>query len=275
MKHLLSAWDEITSKARQHKLILFMDYDGTLTPIVERPEDAKLSLQRKKILQGLAQMEGIKIVVISGRALDDLKKMVDIPGIVYAGNHGIEFEDGKSYFVYPGVLPWKKLLEKLADRLTQTLKPFHGIFVENKSFTLSIHYRQLSSEKVSQAKAIFLKTLRSKVYFSAFVITNGKKVWEVRPPTKWNKGRMILWFLARFNVHIPEDIFPIYIGDDQTDEDAFRVLKKIGINVKISQGMDEVSEANYYLRSTEEVFDFLKCLKVANKGEKRKANAYC
>lgn len=274
MQHLLSAWPEMASKLKVDTIMLFLDYDGTLTPIVERPQDAKLSLQRRKTLQDLAQTEGIKMALVSGRALRDLKKQLGIQGIIYVGNHGIEFEDDKSYFIYPGALPWKSLLKKLADRLTQILKPFPSVFVENKNFTLSVHYRQLSFEKVDQAKAIFLETIHSNPHFSPFAVTDGKKVWEVRPPTKWDKGRMILWFLARFAAHIPAYVFPIYIGDDQTDEDAFKALRGRGIGVKVSENGNELSEANYYLRSTEEVFDFLKRLKALKK-EKRKSSVNC
>jgi len=269
MQHLLSVWNELLATIKECPVMLFLDYDGTLTPIVRHPSFAKLSLTGKKLLRSLVRTEGIKTVIVSGRSLADMKDRMDIPGLIYVGNHGLEFEGPQIRYVHPMARASKKLLRQLAKKLAQSLKFFPKVFVENKALTLSVHYRQLSPSKVKKAKKVFLKTLRPYLRYAQIVFTRGKKVWEVRPPTRWNKGRIVLWLLARMVAHTATKFVPIYIGDDRTDEDAFKAIRRRGIGIKVTQKGNEVSHAGYYLRSTGEVFDFLRRLKMLKKREKK------
>src|SRR3989338_854118 len=151
-EHLFKVWEEIAADLKDRYVMLFLDYDGTLTPITERPEMAKLTSEVRDILRELARLAGIKIAVISGRALSDLKKRVRIPGLIYVGNHGLELHSPKIRYVHPAAMEFKQLLQKIAVRLKKNYESFPGIIVENKIFTLSIHYRNLSPGKVDSAK---------------------------------------------------------------------------------------------------------------------------
>jgi trehalose-phosphatase len=209
----------------------------------------------------MTRLPGLKIAVISGRSLRNLRKLVPIPGLIYAGNHGLEFKLGRGTAIYPEVLSWKPLLRKLARKLERPLRPFKGIWVENKGVTLSIHYRCLLSRRIETARKILMAILRSRQDFSKLIVRKGKKVWEIQPPVPWDKGHMVIWLLAQAEELAVTPSFSIYIGDDRTDEDAFKVLKQKGLGIKVTRHPSKASVAAYYLRSPHEVFIFLKRVK--------------
>ncbi|MBI4394609.1 MAG: trehalose-phosphatase [Candidatus Omnitrophica bacterium] len=274
MKHLLSAWDEIAPELTKDTVMLFLDYDGTLTPIVRHPSLARLTESNKNILKQLSRKQNIRVCIISGRSLADLKKQIGISNVIYVGNHGFELEGVGTGQIEPADQKTQKLISEIDAQLQSALKGISSIFIENKTITLSIHYRLVSKKDVALAKAQLTKVLTPYLDHSQIVLREGKKVWEVRPAVPWDKGSTVLWFLEclAFKMNCP--VLPIYIGDDETDEDAFKVLKETGLGVKVSENGNESSEARYYLRSTEEVFEFLKYL-VALKKEKRKSNVRC
>lgn len=273
MQHLLTSWKEIEPQLRGHTLLLFLDYDGTLTPIVKHPRLARLSSKGKKILRQLVLTRDVKTAIVSGRPLTELKDLIDLPGLIYVGNHGLELEGPKLRFTHPGALQAKPLIKKLRDQLKRSFKSFPGIFVEDKTLTLSIHYRQLSPEKVKPARETLSKVLGPHLLSSALVLTEGKKVWEIRPSVRWNKGTMALWLYGRVLAHSTEKVLPIYVGDDRTDEDAFQALKDQGIGVKVLEAESELGETAYSVRSPEEVFDFLERL-IAIKGKEVRSKNY-
>lgn len=262
MQHVLSNWNEIEKNLENHFIMLFLDYDGTLTPIVDDPGRAGLPFPMREMLHQLVTTAGLKIALISGRSLKDLKKHVDIEGLLYAGNHGLEYEDPEISYVRHEALAFSQVFSELADLLGRELNPFPGVIVEDKKLTLSVHYRQLAPEKIEQVKTAFFKIVEPYVLSSNLVISEGKKVWEIKPPTEWNKGTLVLWLMSKWMIHAGTNIFPIYLGDDQTDEDAFRILKEKGMGIKVTHDEKEPSEARYYLQTPEEVFEFLKRLKV-------------
>ncbi|MBI4430760.1 MAG: trehalose-phosphatase [Candidatus Omnitrophica bacterium] len=261
MKHLFDAWEKIAPHLRARYVMLFLDYDGTLTPIVERPEMAKLAPDVRNILRELVRQEGIKIVVISGRSLSNLEKLVRIPGLIYVGNHGFELHGSKIHHVHPAAEKSKQLLHKIAGRLKKDYGALLGIIVENKTLTISIHYRRLDPGKVDFAKLLLFKEIGQYLSRSQVVLREGKKVWEVRPAIEWDKGKTVLWFLARVLSSAQRSVRPVYIGDDLTDEDAFRVLKRRGLGIKVTNDPNEATEAAYHLNSPAEVFEFLERLK--------------
>lgn len=276
MQHLLSAWNEVEPVFRERALMLFLDFDGTLTPIVRQPRLAKLSRVKRKFLQELAAQKEIKTAIVSGRSLADLKKRVGVSGFLYAGNHGLEVEGPSLHFAHPEALTARKLMQKLTVRLKAAFKLFPAVFVENKVFTLSVHYRELASGKLSPARAVFFKVLAPYLNASKVVMTEGKKVWEIRPSHRWNKGTLVLWLLARVIETSSKKVLPIYVGDDRTDEDAFKALRRKGMGVKVIEAKEDgPTEALYSLRSSAEVFDFLgrlKALKNSKRGIQNRAS---
>lgn len=265
MRHFLSDWDKIEPLIKNRDVMLFLDYDGTLTPIAQRPDLAELSLENRKLLHDLMRTESLALAIVSGRSLGELKRLVGLRRLTYIGNHGLECECPSLHFVHPEAVEAKPLLQTLTRQLKWVLKPFRGIWVENKGLTVSVHYRELAGERLEEAQAIFLKIISPHLNTSRLVLSKGKKVWEIRPPTGWNKGTMILWLLARRKAKSSKEVLPIYVGDDQTDEDAFRALKGKGVGIKVDEDPPQTTEASYFLRGPEEVSIFLKRIKAVKR----------
>ena len=257
MKYIFEDRNKLKSTLFGKIIVLFLDYDGTLTPIVETPDKAVLSLENKNLLKKLIRNPKCKLAIISGRALKDLKKMVNIANIVYVGNHGLEIEGPMIKFESPVSLRYKRILEHIKDDLQRKLSAIKGAFVEDKGLSLSIHYRLADRDQVPKIKTILheatiLYTVRDKIKISM-----GKEVFEIRPALGWDKGKVVLWLLARWQFALlDKDILPIYLGDDVTDEDAFGVLRNKGITIFV--GEPKKSKAQYYLKNTQEVKYFLK-----------------
>lgn len=259
MEHLLTQWPKLKNTAEGRFLFLFLDYDGTLAEIAARPEEAAISEEAKGLLEELSKRPDVKIAVISGRALKDIKSAIGLENIVYVGNHGLEIEGRKIKFESQVQPQSKADIRRIKEELSAKLSQIKGVFVEDKALTLSIHYRMADKKDVLKLKDIFDEVAGPYARAGKIKVTSGKKVFEIRPPVMWDKGRAALWLLARQQVVSGEDkVLPVYIGDDVTDEDAFRLLRKKGLTVFI--GSDEHSSAEYYLKGTSEVLDFLRAI---------------
>lgn len=235
------------------KYLLLLDYDGTLTPIVRRPDLAKLSAYSREILRRLSRRSHIKMAIISGRKLSDIKKLVGIPHLIYVGNHGFEIEIEGKRFIFPAARRFAPVLRKIKSELTRSLK-VKGIFIEDKKFTLSIHYRLLMKRNLKTFQQRFFYEI-VKPWKSRVRITRGKKVFEIRPPFDWDKGKAVKWLINKLKL---KKYLSIYIGDDQTDEDAFRVLKDKGITILVGQRKKTLADCR--LRNVIEVYEFLQTL---------------
>ncbi len=161
--------------ATVQRLFLFMDYDGTLTPIVARPAMAQLLPAQRQILMKCSRQKNVKMAIISGRELEDIKNRVGIPGIVYAGNHGLELEGVGVRGIHPAAIEFRKILKKLIPCLETAFIFFPEIFVEDKKFSVSIHYRQLPEEKIEFVKTILLKGIGSFLSNLRGYLGKGKK----------------------------------------------------------------------------------------------------
>jgi len=270
MQYLLTAWKKIKPLMEAHVLLLFLDYDGTLTPIVKHPRLARLSPAGRKVLRDLVLTKELKTAIVSGRSLAELKNMIGVKGLIYVGNHGLELEGLGLRFTHPDALRTKKLIRSIRRQLDTAFKSFPKIFVEDKTFTLSVHYREVPLKKVEQARDILLKVLGPYFRSSTVHMSEGKKVWEIRP-LRWNKGAVILWLYRRVLARTAADkVLPIYVGDDQTDEDGFKALKRKGLSIKVMEDPREETQADCFVRSPEEVLKFLKRLCVLK--ERRKSH---
>ena len=262
MQHLLSVWQEFSKrlKAARHVLLL-CDYDGTLTPIVDKPELADLSEKTKQMLQALARQSHFTVGIISGRALDDLRQRVGVSSIIYAGNHGLEIEGPGIGLVIPLAEEMRPVFRLIQQILTKALAPIRGVFVENKGLTISVHYRMVEEGKSEEVTNIFERVIATARSLGKVRITSGKKVYEVRPATEWDKGEAIALLIDRFGqTKTKKELLPIYLGDDQTDEDGFKVIEKRGgISVFVGEKTGN-SAARYYLESPAEVEQFLERL---------------
>ena len=263
MEHLFSIWPEVARrlKAARHVLLL-SDYDGTLTPIVDRPELADLPAGTRQLLRALAQRHRFTVGIISGRALSDLKQMVGIGSIVYAGNHGLEIEGPGISFINPLAEEMKPVLRVIHQVLSNALHTVRGALVEDKGLSLSVHYRLVEEEEVEEAKTVFERILRMPHLSGKVKITSGKKVHEVRPAVDWDKGKAIKLLMKRYGKGGRRSgLLPVYLGDDLTDEDGFGAIERHGDGLTVFVGGESDSTtARYFLRSPDEVERFLSML---------------
>ncbi len=262
MKHLFDVWGKVVHslKSADHVLLL-SDYDGTLTPIVDEPESANLFRETRRLLRKLAKNRRYTVGIISGRALPDLKSKVGLEGIIYAGNHGLEIEGFGSSFLEPIAEEMRPSFQILNRVLLATLRGIKGVFVEDKGLTLSVHYRKVDGTEEMRVGDAFKRIADPLSVTGRIRVTQGKKVYEIRPPVAWDKGNAIAWLIAKFRESSGKaEILPIYLGDDLTDEDGFAVIENNnGISIFVGEE-DSRSIARYFLRSPDEVTEFLKML---------------
>ncbi len=257
MIYLFPRWHKLKEDLKGRPVYIFLDYDGTLTPISKSPERALISQQAKELIAALSKNPRYKLAVISGRALKDVKDLVGVIGIVYVGNHGLEIEGPKLKFESIVPLGFNRALKKIKYDLSKKLASIKGVFLEDKGYTLSLHYRLVSRRKIPLVKTAFHEAVIVYLVGNKIKINSGKMMLEIRPPTEWNKGKAVLWLLARQEFALKDNrVFPVYIGDDVTDEDAFGALKNKGLTIFV--GNPKKSRARYYLKNHKEVLEFLK-----------------
>lgn len=233
----------------QMRYLLLLDYDGTLTPIKDHPKLARLSPARKLFLRRLARRPGIKMALISGRELADLKKQAGLPGLIYAGNHGFEIEAGGRRWVHPAAKKFVRQLPALKARLERELRR-PGVFIEDKGLSLSVHYRRLPAGQLPAFKKLFARAVRP--WRGLANVTRGKKVFELRPPVAWDKGKAVQWLIKNLKL---KAYHPVYIGDDRTDEDAFRALRGRGLTYRV--GRPAATAAHFHLKNVAAVYRLL------------------
>jgi len=245
---------DLTSKIRQYKKTsFFLDYDGTLTPIKEKPQQAKIDKEAKALLKEISKKDWTEVFILSGRGLQDVKRQLGIKTITYIGNHGMEAEGPGFKFIHKPALRSRPAIQRCYRLLKKNLR-FKGTALENKKYTLSFHYRGADNAKKPLIKRLFWNTI-SKVIRTGgdIVITTGKEVLEVRPNINWNKGSIVKWLLAKKHL---KGSLPICIGDDKTDEDAFKALGKKGISILVCPRKRK-THAKYRLDSPDEVIELL------------------
>jgi trehalose-phosphatase len=256
MEYLFSHWDKLKNRLSDKSIPLFLDYDGTLTPIAETPDKALISREAKDLLNKLSKKSHCSVAIISGRSLSDIKGLVGLKDIIYAGNHGLEIEGPKIKFESQVSPRLKSIIRNIYEDAVTRFSKIKGVLIEDKGLTISVHYRLVDEKDTQEFLSIFNEITDPYIVRDKIKINFGKKVYEIRPPVMWDKGKVVLWLLARQQFLSGENkIFPVYIGDDITDNDAFKVLKNKGLTIFV--GESNVSDASYYLKDTEEVTECL------------------
>ncbi len=245
---------EILEKVRaSQKVLLLLDYDGTLVRIHRHPSLALLTAKQKNLLQRLANIPQFRVGILSGRGLADLKKTVGVAGVVYAANHGLEIAYGKNYWVHPKAKESALLIYKLVEELRPLLRRYRGVWVENKVFSIAIHYRQFKGRPMLLRKQL---TKSIELYSSRFWLSGVKQIFEIRPAVNWGKGKALLSIIKLLKFQ--QRPLVIFIGDDETDEDAFLHMSKTDISILF--GKKRTSHAQYHCYSAVEVVRFLALL---------------
>lgn len=256
MEHFFAQWDRFKKDFQNNSLFIFFDYDGTLTPIVATPALAATSLETAQLLKELSALTSVRVAIISGRSLEDLKSKGKVGNIIYSGNHGFEIENEKPDFGALNDGKFQKILEELGIQLLNGLGNIGGIIIENKGWSMSIHYRLMEESHENHFYQLVQGICEPYLAKNQIKLGSGKKLWEIRPPIDWNKGKAAVWLWKKYESSTGKKFLPIYLGDDQTDEDAFRELQGHGISIRI--GQSEKSAAPYYLENTDETMEFIR-----------------
>lgn len=232
--------------------VIFLDYDGTLTPIVSDPRQAKLSPDIRDILARLA--ERTTVAILSGRDREDVKSLIGLNNLYYAGSHGFDMS-GPGGFRCEFGAEFLPSIERAEQELLQELTQQHGISIERKKYAIAVHYRQASVDAAHHAGRVARQIAH---HYDNLAFMPGKKIFELRPDMPWDKGRALLAILEARNI---ADATPVLIGDDTTDEDGFRVLKgqesgHNGIGILVTDTPRETL-ADYSLKDPEAVGTFL------------------
>ncbi|MBI4424184.1 MAG: trehalose-phosphatase [Elusimicrobia bacterium] len=214
--------------ARLKRWLLAVDFDGTLAPIAALPGGVRPLGAARRALARLAARTDVAVAVISGRSLSDVRRRVGLRGLTYGGNHGAELAGPWGRWRHPAWARARPRLAGAAARLRRELAGRPGLLVEDKGLSLSVHYR-LAPRGTGPALERRLRRLCAETGLS---LSPGKKVWELRPAAPWGKGKALLWLRRRLGCAGS----PVFIGDDATDEDAFRALGSAAFTVRVGRG---------------------------------------
>ncbi len=248
----LESYGQLVGITSARESMMFLDYDGTLSPIVSDPSAATLVDGAAEALELVAAV--CPVAVLSGRDLADIRTRVGTPGLWYAGSHGFELTGpDHSYHQNEAAATFVPVLERAAAELRDSLAQIPGVRVEHKRFAVAVHYREVAPEHVAQIVA----TTHALGQRAGLRVTNGRMLVELRPDIDWDKGTTLAWIRDRIDA--AGSLLPIYIGDDLTDEDAFDAVRfdGIGIVVRHNEDGDRKTAAHFTLQSPDQVREFL------------------
>ena len=243
--------EEVLARLGQQPVVVFLDYDGTLTPIVDRPELAVLSQDAREALDVLSRH--CPVGIISGRDRKDVTNLVKLNSLIYAGSHGFDIAGPEHFALSHEVgTQFSSTLDQAEDVLRPLVRPIAGALIERKKFSIAVHYRLVAPDDVSRVEEAVTRVTADCPDLRR---SEGKKVFEIQPRLDWDKGKALLWLLEgmKWREH---HYYPLYIGDDLTDEHAFRELVDRGVGIVVEHG-SRFSSASYSLQDPHEVREFL------------------
>lgn len=254
MPHLLNVWPSISRRLRDAgNVLLLLDYDGTLTRIVDTPDLAILPADTRETLLSLSRREKYIIGIISARSLEDVSDKVGVDGFIYAGNHGLEIRGPALNFVHPEAKQLTETIDQVYQSLQKGLNGVPGIFIEHKGLSLTVHYRLTPEDLVAEVKNTVEDTTHPFLESGALLISPGKMALEVRPRISWDKGKAV----SKLQEAFPQVTMTFYFGDDIADEAGFSAVQESGgLGVFVGPAL-EPTVAIYRLDSPREVTETL------------------
>ncbi|MFZ5863725.1 MAG: trehalose-phosphatase [Nitrospirota bacterium] len=241
-------------------ILLCLDYDGTLVPIAPHPDQAVLDEAGRRLLSALARR--LPVAIVSGRARSALRKLVGVPSLYYVGNHGLEISGPGVRYRIPLPAAWPRELDRLLTAIESDAPP--GVLIERKGPTASIHHRLVAPAERRRWLPTLCERLALPTANGRLRVVRGKAVLELRPLGGWHKGAAVRWLIDHPTL---TGRTPVYLGDDTTDEDAFRAIRRDGIGILV--GPPRRSAARYCLPSPDHVRRFIEqWLNTADLGER-------
>ncbi|MCB0115139.1 MAG: trehalose-phosphatase [Caldilineaceae bacterium] len=263
LPHVLHDPDTFARRLAGRTPALFLDYDGTLTPIVDRPEDAVIAPSMRQAVADLAQR--CPVCVVSGRDRRTVQRLMGINDLIVAGSHGFDIwspDDG--HIEHAVGEEFGELMASVKQHVSAALADVDGAIVEPKAASVAVHYRLASAEGRRRIAAVVEDVLAR--HPNQLKQTPGKMVYEIQPQIDWDKGKAVHYLLDALDLNL-EEIVPLYLGDDTTDEDAFQALSGHGIGIFVGALDDpeiagRTSAADFILYNVDEVERFLRELDV-------------
>jgi trehalose 6-phosphate phosphatase len=253
--------DELARRTGDARPVVFLDYDGTLTPIVDRPQDAVISERMREAVSGLAAR--CTVCVVSGRDRQVVQKLMGVHDLVVAGSHGFDiWSPQEGTIEHEAASGFEALIARVTARLQEELSSIDGAVVEPKRASVAAHYRLVAEPQRPEVEEVVERLLAE--HPEELKVTPGKMVYEIQPKLDWDKGRAVLHLLTALELD-SDDVVPIYVGDDITDEHAFVALAGRGVGVFVGDPEDpevanRITAADLRLDSIEEVERFLDAL---------------
>ncbi|KAG5544056.1 hypothetical protein RHGRI_016719 [Rhododendron griersonianum] len=261
----LGMFEQIIKASNGKQIVMFLDYDGTLSPIVEDPDRAFMTNEMREAVRDVAKY--FPTAIVTGRCRAKVYNFVRLSQLYYAGSHGMDIRGpangskhrkGNHAVLFQPAREFLPMIDEVYKALLEKTKSTPGAMVENNKFCVSVHYRCVD-EKSWSALAEQVKSVLNE--YPKLRLTPGRKVLEIRPTIKWDKGKALEFLLESLGYTNSNEVFPIYIGDDRTDEDAFKVLRdrgqgfgilvsKVPKETNASYSLQEPSEASYGLSAT-------------------------
>ncbi|CAD6217030.1 unnamed protein product [Miscanthus lutarioriparius] len=259
----LASFESLLAAAKGKQIVMFLDYDGTLSPIVEDPDRAIMSEEMREAVRRVA--EHFPTAIVSGRCRDKVFNFVKLTELYYAGSHGMDIQGPANHLQataevvhFQAGSEFLPVIEEVFGTLTAKMEAIAGTKVEHNKYCLSVHFRCVREEEWNAVNEEVRSVLKD---YPNLKLTHGRKVLEIRPSIKWDKGKALEFLLKSLGYAGRNDVFPIYIGDDRTDEDAFKVLRNMGqgIGILVSK-LPKETAASYSLSDPAEVKEFLRKL---------------
>ncbi|XP_016516106.1 putative trehalose-phosphate phosphatase F [Nicotiana tabacum] len=272
----LNSFQQIMRQARNKQIVIFLDYDGTLSPIVDDPDRAFMSNEMRSAVRNVAKY--FPTAIISGRRRDKVYELIGLTELYYAGSHGMDImlpvknmlstndskcikstdQQGKEVNLFQPARKFLPMIDEVFKTLVEKTKDINGAKVEHHKFCASVHYRNVDENNWPVVAQYVHDVLKD---YPRLRLTHGRKVLELRPVIDWHKGKAVEFLLESLGFSNSNDVLPIYIGDDRTDEDAFKALrgKYQGYGILVST-IPKESNALFSLRDPSEVKEFLESL---------------
>jgi trehalose 6-phosphate phosphatase len=236
------------------RLLLLFDYDGTLVPLAAHPRQAVMPQRTRHLLERLIGRSRINLGVLSGRELGQLRGLVALRNIYYAGTSGLELDLRGTHVTHPGLQDAFPALTALSGVLQKAVAEYPGAWVEGKLYGLTVHYRQVSANRIPDLESHVFDA--SSPFLDRMRLTYGPKAIEIVPELGWNKGTAVRFILE----HLGQDnLLPFYAGDASNDDDAFESIAA-GNGIGIGVGPDAAASAPYRAADPAELLAFLTLL---------------
>ena len=213
----------VEAYAAGRPLLLLFDYDGTLAPLRRRPDQARIPSPTRQLLTRLARRPRVAVGIISGRSLDDLRRMCLLEGLVYVGTAGLEWDLFGTRGSHPQARRLHRTMAVLNRRLARVVAPFAGAWVENKHLALTVHYREVPDEEVPS----LLERVEAAVapYRPSVCMVPAPEALEIYPEVGWDKGGMVRWLAEQIPGSQP---LILYAGDAANDQPALEAVEALG-----------------------------------------------